>query len=693
MKDRLKYSALIFFLFVTGSVSGQQDSLRFREAIAVTGRPAADSITLRWAPLKLSVWQKGNLNGYVIERYVIARDGKVLSQPERTVLTTAPLKPLPEDQWEPIVKKDRFAAITAQALFGARFEINLEQSDVFTIVNKIKENEQRFAFALFSADISPLAAKASGLWYTDKKVKKGEKYLYRILINAADSLRGSLFISPDDPYALPKPRNPQAEFKDQIASLRWDKSVSGKYTAHIVERSTDGRNFSPISDAPLVTVSPTELEDTRYEYAMDSLQDLSKTYYYRIKGVTPFGEESPPSDVVNGKGAVSVSDVPYIKEGENVDNKSIRISWDFPEEFNSAIKGFSVERSSKPQGNFAILTLQNPLRPDARSYEDKTAQQVNYYRVTAVGLNGEQYRSPLYLAQLIDSIPPLAPAGLKATVDEFGSITLSWNQNPEKDIYGYRIYKGNHEKEELAQITREPVGMTSYKDKVNLNTLNSSVYYSVMAVDKNQNHSGLSSLLKVALPDKVKPQPPVMLPVQSSEKGVAISWIKSSSLDVTQYDVYRRMADRNEWQRINVTLSGPDSAYLYLDENAPAGKINYYTVTAIDSAGLESDPSGAVSGRKIDNALRTAVKWKEPVIIKERKQVVLQWGYEQGEIESFKIYKAVDDAEPVLYRTVAADKREFTDTLLPEKFYKYTILVVFANGYKSSLSEELSVSY
>src|SRR5690606_40268378 len=57
-----------------------------------------------------------------------------------------------------------------------------------------------------------------------------------------------------------------------------------------------------------------------YEYATDSLPDNVSALYYRVKGITPFGEEGPPSDVVSGSGAVTVETVPYILSAENRDN-------------------------------------------------------------------------------------------------------------------------------------------------------------------------------------------------------------------------------------------------------------------------------------------------------------------------------------------------------------------------------------
>ena len=675
---------------VWGRAAGQHNEPIISETIAVTARPSADSITLRWAPMNHNIWQWGNHYGYRIERYVLSRGGRLVARPEKTILHPA-LKPLPESGWENLVPRERYAAIAAQALFGEQFEVDIKQSDIVTLVNKARENEQRYAFALFSADMSPKVARASGLWFTDTAVTKTEKYLYRVVVNSMDSLRGSIFISPDDRYELPTPRNLQADFKNQLVSLRWDITVVRYYTAYIVERSEDGNKFESISDAPLVTVSPTETGDVRYEYAMDSLKDLSKTYHYRVKGITPFGEMSPPSPVIIGRGSPPVSQVPYISGTQNTDNRSLLILWDFPESANHAIRGFAIERSSTPKGNFASIT--DKLLPGTtRIYKDRSPQLTNYYRVTAHGLDGVSYSSHVYFAQLVDSVPPSSPTGLEAKVSSEGTVTLTWKPNTEHDIYGYRIYKAYHQSEELAQITETPVAQHFFTDRVDLNILNESVYYRVMALDLHQNHSPLSDYVKASLPDKVRPQPAVFLPVNSNSKGISLSWNKGASEDIVQYKLYRKAGAQSQWQLIKTADAMSDSVFHYVDEDALSGT-NYYTVISIDDAGLESDPATPVAGNRPDNQPGPPIRWKKPRINREENQITLAWDYTLASIESFKIYKAVDNEPPTLFQTVVATQKEFTDTMIPGQHYRYRIMALFVDGKKSFLSDEIEFQY
>lgn len=684
-------SATFIMLLISSNVLSQINDSIFNESIAVMGRPSPDSITLRWAPVSFSAWSLGNTHGYRIERFLIAKNGILQKEQEKVILQPA-VKPYAENQWSGLVERDRYAAIAAQALFGDRFEIDLSESDVFTIVNKVQENEQRFAFALFSADMSPEVAKASGLWWTDRQVKKGEKYLYRVVINSADSLRGSVFISPEDPYDLPSPQNLQGDFQERLVSLKWDKNRNTYFTAYKVERSNDGKDFTSISDTPLVTVSPGVADDAPFEYAVDSLHNPANTYYYRVKGITPFGEESPPSQVISGKSKITVSEVPYISSAENIENKILRLHWLFSENNNDALKGFTVERSAGPDGPYTTLT-RAVLPPASRSYDDTEPGQVNYYRLIAHGLNGDHHPSHLYFASLVDSVPPLPPTGLEATVNDEGGVTLVWKGNPESDLYGYRIYKAYHKSEEPAQLTTAPVADTLFIDTVDLHTLNETLYYQVMAIDINQNHSALSRPLKVPLPDLVRPQPPVFLPVRSDATGVLLKWAPGGSQDIVNYKVFRKVDGRHEWEQLKELSSASDSLYVFRDESAKAGEMNYYTVIATDDAGLESDPAEPVSGGRINYVTHPSIEWKKPLIIRDESVVRLSWNAPSVGVKVFRIYRAVDEHPPVLFKTLAGSETTFADFLIPGKRYAYRILAVFFDGNQSALSEEVEFRY
>jgi hypothetical protein len=267
---------------------------------------------------------------------------------------------------------------------------------------------------------------------------------------------------------------------------------------------------------------------------------------------------------------------------------------------------------------------------------------------------------------------------------------LSWNNSSERDIYGYRVYRAYNEKQEFAQLTSGPVKEAKYSDKVALKSLDKKIHYRIMAIDVNQNHSELSEILSLTLPDKVSPVSPVFLPVKSSTEGVDLTWMRSSSTDVIKYDLYRK-GDNNQWLRITSITTGSDTLYYYRDTNLKNGEVRNYTLVAIDEAGLESEPTAPVSGTRIRRTVWPSVDLETPQIDRTVNKVLLKWSYDLDEIKVYQIYKSVNDEPLILYRSVSG--REFTDQLRAGIRYHYRVVAVFTDGSRSEMGQGVSLTY
>jgi fibronectin type 3 domain-containing protein len=660
-----------------------QQVAKVEEDIAVIARPSTDSIMLRWAPVSVDHWRTANAYGYSIERFTLVRNGKVIRPAERKLLTAAPLKPLPEEQWEKYIG-NKYGMIAAQALYGETFELDIVHTDIMQIVNKAQENEQRYSIALFCADMSPVIAKAQGLYFTDKQIEKNVKYLYRIrVITPTDTLRGSVFIDPQQKYILPAVAEVSGQATGNAVTLRWKQSeYSSLYTTYSVERSEDGKLFSPVSDVPGVTLSK-KGQDSKYQYAVDTLAVTGKEYSYRVRGVTPFGEYGPTSNIVKVKGNKTVTSSVFITSALSTDNKSIDIQWEFPETENDALAGFEVTRAAKSSGPYKTIT-KSILTPSVRYFKDTSPEQSNYYKLKAKTLDGTEVISMPYLAMLVDSIPPAIPTGLKGKVDDYGNVSISWKPNADADIYGYRIYRAYYQSEEFALMTGEPLKDTVFTDRVQLKSLNDKIHYQVMAIDRNQNHSGLSAILSLALPDKVPPMSPVWRPVKSTKEGVILTWEPSGSQDVVKYEVYRK-GDQGQWIRLAAKTASSDSVYTYTDQNLSNSNVQHYTVVAIDESNLESPPAPAVTGFMLPKP-KPAVNVSDPTVNYEKKTIVLNWTYDQPEVAAFRVYRKINDGTMQLYRTVK-DKQFVDVRVMTGTKYSYRIIAVFSNGALSDFSK------
>ena len=160
------------------------DTLPRQHNLQLLARYYGDSVVLRWAPSKATLWEFANKAGYIIVRFEI--DNKKMNLKTRQILTSLPIKPWTLNEWkEKANRSDSLAAACAQILYGKskaqlpqkgkNKNINLKEA-----LNEKYELENRHAFALFLADQSSFLASGLGLRFTDKNIVKGKTYAYAI---------------------------------------------------------------------------------------------------------------------------------------------------------------------------------------------------------------------------------------------------------------------------------------------------------------------------------------------------------------------------------------------------------------------------------------------------------------------------------------------------------------------------------
>lgn len=670
--------------------------------IGVLAKPLKDSIMLRWGPSSPQAWHILNKSGYQIRRFTITRDGKLLPKPEQQLLTAQPIKPWPLAAWQPKVEaEDKYFSIAAQALYGEGFEVSsTEDKGISKMLNQAKEKESRYSFALFSADLDYEVAKAMGLAYVDRTAKNNEKYLYRIYAATADKTlkidTGFAYTGYADFKPLPKPFELKAYAEKKGVMLSWNQEAfKGIYTTYLVERSEDnGQTFVSISDAGVVNPEQSEQKESRMASKLDTISALNKKLIYRVKGISPFGEIGPLSDTV------SVMAIHLLEASASISNaeiigKTVKLTWEMPEQ-PAEILGFDVERSNHPQKDFKKI---NPklLPANTRTFTDQVTTNSNYYRIKTYGREQKSTLSYPAFAQMIDSIPPAPPIGLKGTADKTGLVKLTWTANTEKDLAGYRVYRSNAEKGEFSQVSRKAIKTNAFTDTIELKTLTKAVYYKLVAVDTRYNPSEFSAPFKLKRPDIVPPTPPSFYEVRSSVDGVYLAWHASSSEDVVKHVVYRTKKGEENWKSIALFK---DTNHVYTDTTAQLAQEYLYKITAFDDSDLSAD-SKPFTAKRIDLGLKPAVTTASATADREARQIVLNWKYAAPKVDSYLIYKAEQGKPMRLYQTLRPtetlqkDKsHQLIDTpLFINTIYQYRIKVAFTDGTESPLSKPITINY
>ena len=699
---------LILALVFSNNIFGQE-VIKETHGLAITGKSFGESIKLRWAPTSMYAWKEANKAGYVLERSTVRRGDEILPLAERkkiTRLTNPALKPLvAAEDWKPLMERNDYAAIAAQALYGKSFTGSVSGNDL-----KSQKDEQynRFSFGLFAADQSVEVAQALGLYFEDKTVVKGEYYLYKIY--AASSRRdipidtGYLYLGTDELYTLPKVTQVEVEFGDRVAYLSWNSKMFEQfYSSYEVERSTDGKNYAKINPAPFVGMdkNPNTENDM---LMMDSLESNDQAYMYRVRGKTIFEELGAPSDPVQGMGVNLKVAVPNIESVSNMDNTSLGIGWNFYRENEKEIVGFQLRRSATDQGVYELLSGEDLIDKSLRYFVDQDPLPVNYYRIVAIDKYGRSLESFSALSQLEDETPPAPPTGLRGAIMDDGTMVISWLKNEEPDAMGYRVYMANRkDREEYAQITSKPVPQNFFTYDVPMNTLSEEVFVKIRALDYRQNASEFSEIVTIVRPDSIPPAAPVFVNARSTKKGVSLIWENSASGDVVSMLLERKQKGEAVWEKIKaMTYPNDLNTKSHQDSTAERGVPYEYRLTALDDADLTTY-SRIITASKIDNGIRMSVEKVNAEVDRKQKSVLLKWEYEPdgNDLTHYVIYRAMENNRPRKYKTIQKTLANLKDTtwqftdaaLRMDTEYKYQIRAIYANGAQSALSKVIEVSY
>ncbi len=660
-----------------------QDSAR----IFVKVRVQKEAVLLRWAVSTPLAWKQTNRSGFRLERYTVVRDGELLEKPEKVVLGDGIIKAKPLEAWLPFLESNDNAGIIAQALYGEDFQLTGEDAQGFArIVNLAQELEQRFTFSLYAADQDFEMACMAGWGWRDMTVKKGERYLYRVVPeDNAHLLSGSVYTSLEEFRRLPRPLGLEGIWNDGAVMLSWNyDALSGFYNSYYIEKSTDGKVFRRLAGRPVSNLNDGDRTTSGRIVYLDSLADNSQVYYYRVRGINTFGEIGPPSDTISGHGIRVLPYVPVIRRAAVDEEGFLDVVWEFDSLGNELIEGFELRRSDKAEGRYE--TVMKGIKPGVRGLKYDGLESSNYFVIAAVPFEGEVRMSYPVLVQPLDTVPPATPQGLAGSIDSLGNAVLVWKRNGESDLLGYKVLRANLRGEEPYALTDRVWTDTVYTDRVELDNLNRSVFYYVVALDKRYNHSPLSGCLELRKPDVIPPLSPLIDGYQVTPQGIEIHWVASPDEDVAEHQLFRRKAGRDTADVLIASFPG-NAADRYVDTAVEADGRYTYSVFAVDSGALRSLPTPSVTVYASRIKFGTAVIDRfDAVVDKVNLLVKLTWSANLSGVKSYEIYRSENALPMTLWKILPGWQQEVTDTDIAVGMkYEYMLRALFEKGGNSQI--------
>jgi uncharacterized protein len=669
------YSYIFIFCFTGIKVFSQTEKV---PDFAVLPNVKNSQVQLRWATSRQDLWKAGIQYGYKVERF-LANDFEG-SNGKSVLINQAPLKPWMQndERWANLLNENKNIVLLNNLLY-----------------KPASSTEMLFALALKSCDLYIDAAKAAGIYIEDNTISENERYIYKISLWGAPStfkyIPAVITINTKDKKETAKLKSIKAKFLNRKVLIAIETANTGKdFSGFWIERSADSTNFTTVNKAPFVHTTTKYDEKKAESIYTDSLSVNNKTFYYRVRGISYFGELSTPSNIISGEGKADFVDFPFIDSANVVNNKVVRLKFRMPEKFDlNELKGYAIFRSNKKTSGFAVITSTSLAKQTIYFIDEKPLQN-NFYKICAININNDSSFSLAANAKLIDDIPPAVPNGLTGKIDTNGIVTLTWNINTENDFYGYRVYRCNSEKEQPVEITKVILKEAKFTDAINLQTLTKEVYYTIRSVDKVHNNSNYSVFCKLLRPDKIAPVSPVFKQIIYNDSSIELNWQPSTSNDVVMCKLLRSDESGN-WKLLKEWFA-KDSLKKFTDTAINIGNNYKYRLEVYDEAKNYSFENSQPV--KFLPAFAPKIKTFISNVSLEKRNVILNWKYDNATIYSFTLYKAKGNENLRVYKTVDAKTNNFIDTeLYPNNIYHYAIKVTLKNGIESKMSGILSVEF
>lgn len=177
---------------------------------------------------------------------------------------------------------------------------------------------------------------------------------------------------------------------------------------------------------------------------------------------------------------------------------------------------------------------------------------------------------------------PLEPENLRARDMKVGSkVFLSWKAPAEYADVHFVVYRS-----ETQGVQGEAI--TEMKEESFLDTglENGTTYYYTVHTATDSGESSNTTQVSAAPTDTTPPAPPLDVTVASTAgEGVTITWALPQDEDVAYVNIYRSDAAGS----LGFTLASRLTDGSYSDSSAEENVTYYYTLTAVDTSGNESE--------------------------------------------------------------------------------------------------------
>ncbi|MBI5638672.1 MAG: fibronectin type III domain-containing protein [Nitrospinae bacterium] len=324
------------------------------------------------------------------------------------------------------------------------------------------------------------------------------------------------------------------------------------------------------------------------------------TYYYKVAAVNAEKVEGLPSEPA----AATTKGGPAAPAAfKAVSNEILQVTFNWTKPSDPETAGYILQKADTEDGKFTdVLSikrgedLQAVLKASKETpLEDGRAY---YYRLLAVNKVGKAGKPSATVAATTHPKPE-APAAPRIAKEFVRSISLNWDQHPDKDVAGYLVYRQDAPGGEFKKIgeTKERAA-TALTDKGNHLKDGAEYHYAISAYLKGGAvESPLSQAVKAATFGP--PETPRDFKASAGKfREVQLTWTPIKQEDIAGYELFRD-ADGKKPESIK-KLPGRDVA-AYTDKGGVFGALKdnaayQYRIASYNVADVPSAQSEPVTG-------------------------------------------------------------------------------------------------
>lgn len=685
-------SVCLFCLFLTMSLKGLADQTAENKAFLKFFYKVSDGdVLLRWIPQNPDLWQRGLEEGYVLEKYLIHDESGQAKQ--LVYKTREPILPMDFASWKGNPDDDQLKLLKELIYIDNNDETWMEDHYPADIYDERKKNRSRFLFSNFIQNSNFEYTVSAGCGYMDIDVNMGETYLYRIYLadDNADNAT-EILINPGVPSEGPLPQLVCQSGSEQV-NFSWNtKDFLDHYYGYTLSWSEDGINFQSMTDAPFFNIydhmdTVGFFDDFHYKW---NWPQKDTTYWFRLRGADYFGGYSEHFSVCSGAGYQPITFSPVITKSTQSDSNYAFIKWKLEQEFETLVEEFQVFRADSMDGIYRPVLTGIPS--GHRTISVRMKELTNYYRIVAVPENGPKVSSFPCLVMGIDETPPVAPVNFTASIDSAGIVQFNWNPNKESDLAGYIIYKSYVREADFARINAKPIKQTGFLDSVNMQSGNELVFYKLQAVDKVNNRSAFSEVLKVKKVDVFPPVEPHIHSLKTFEDHIEVKWYPSGSKDVSLHKLFRKNLNGEGGWALLDEYPQESRSNVFKDFQVELGDQYAYTLLAVDDDGLESDFAQIATGKLVDYKLMPSIEDIQLQYVPGGEKVVLTWNYPIGKSCEMAVYKGETLNRSSILATIDLEQARFEDhNVRKDHSYVYLLKAECEDGTTTPFSEKLEI--